>query len=80
MALSVLNRVSMRSMALVSRSFTPTGPPVFGRASAIWKICRSASSRISAAVRPSGLNALSAISVLMPISWRKVARSRTICA
>ena len=53
----------MRSMALVSRSLTLTGPPVFGRASAIWKICRSASSRISAALRPSGLNALSAISV-----------------
>ncbi|MNP04145.1 hypothetical protein D3C76_960520 [compost metagenome] len=74
MALSVLNSVSMRSMALVSKSFTPTGPPVFGRASAIAKIWRSASSRISSAVRPSGLKALSAISVLMPISWRNVAR------
>ncbi|MNH26489.1 hypothetical protein D3C79_865450 [compost metagenome] len=79
-ALSVLNSVSIRSMALVSRSLTPTGPPVFGRASAIWKICRSASSRISAALRPWGLKALSAISLLMLISWRRVARSRMIAA
>ncbi|MNN47512.1 hypothetical protein D3C81_1619340 [compost metagenome] len=68
MSLSELNSVSMRSMALVNSSLTPTGPPVFGRASAIWKICRSASSRISSALRPWGLKALSAMSVLMLIS------------
>ncbi|MNP53347.1 hypothetical protein D3C76_1478160 [compost metagenome] len=80
MSLSELNSVSMRSMAMVNSSLTPTGPPVFGRASAIWKICRSASSRISAALRPCGLKALSAMSVLMLISWRNVARSRMIAA
>ncbi|MNY29750.1 hypothetical protein D3C86_1638100 [compost metagenome] len=51
----VLNRVSMRSMALVSSSLRPTGPPLFGRASAIWKILRSASSSTSSAPRPCGL-------------------------
>ncbi|MNJ60320.1 hypothetical protein D3C77_560420 [compost metagenome] len=49
-----LNSVSMRSMALTRMSLMPTGPPVFGRASAIWKISRSASSRISSPVRPCG--------------------------
>jgi len=50
----VLNSVSMRSMVLTRISLIPTGPPVFGRASAISKILRSASSRISAPLRPSG--------------------------
>ena len=55
MASLELNRVSMRSMALVRMSLTPTGPPDFGRASAISKILRSASSSNSLAPRPSGL-------------------------
>ncbi|MCY1449234.1 hypothetical protein D9M71_659600 [compost metagenome] len=76
----VLNRWSMRSMVFTRMSPIPTGPPVFGRDSAIWKIFRSASSRTSLAPRPCGLKALSAISALMPISWRRVARSRMIWA
>ncbi|MCY1466101.1 hypothetical protein D9M71_843430 [compost metagenome] len=76
----VLNRWSIRSMVFTRMSPIPTGPPVFGRDSAISKIFRSASSRISLAPRPCGLNALSAMSLLIPINCRRVARSRMICA
>ena len=77
---SLLNSVSMRSIALVSSALTPSGPPVLGRLSAIEKILRSASSSTSVACIPLGLKAVSAISVLTLINWRRVERSRMICA
>ena len=76
----LLNSVSMRSIALVSSALTPSGPPVLGRLSAIEKILRSASSSTSVACIPLGLKAVSAISVLTLINWRRVERSRMICA
>ena len=72
---------SMRSITLTSTSRMATdscraAPP----RSAISKMRRSASSSRSSAARPSGRNAASAISVLVRISSRSTARSRTISA